>query len=127
MMIPLMVWFAVVVVLALVVGVVVERSERLPVARVRSRARARRLWVGVGVCAAGLDRVRSARSDAGAGGERPITSGVRCSAWRGRPHAHACNRLFEEMHRLDRLNRPIGSETRMKNIGLTRQQEEEMR
>jgi hypothetical protein len=108
----------------LVLSVVVVRSRQLRLKGVSvtppRRRHKRQLWAGLGLDKAALDRVRAAgRSDAGNRAQRPITSGpVRCSAWRGRPHAQACNRLFEEIHRLDRL------ESRHKNIGLTRQQEE---
>jgi hypothetical protein len=138
--IPMVLWLVFCAVLALVVGYLVAGDGAVDVVVTRRRPRSlkRRLWVGLGLDRAALDRVREAgRSDSGAGTVRPITSGaVRCSAWRGRPHAQACNRLFEEIHRLDRrlglekkdglLYRQIGSETRMKNIGLN-QQEKEMR
>jgi hypothetical protein len=114
--IPMVCWVVLVVVVGWLLGAMVAlesrllRHERLVL---KSALRKRKLWVGVGAVRSGLDAVRGARA------ERPITSrAVRCLAWRGRPHARACNRLFEEIHR---LNRP---ETRHKNIGLTQQEEE---
>ena len=116
-----LVWMVFLVVLAVLV--VLRHAPAVRSVR-RPRAARRRLWAGLGLDKAALDRVRAAgRSDAGAGTVRPITSEpIRCHAWRHGRHSHACNRLFEEIHRLDRLG--YRQETRMKNIGLERQQKE---
>lgn len=111
---PMILWMVFVVVVACLVGVVVASDgARVVGPGRRERGGKRRLWVGAGLDRAALARVRAAGR---AGAERPITSAAEGRAARLRERLDALHRLHRQHNRL--------YETRMKNIGLTRQQEE---